>query len=140
MAKIRGTPKAKETSRKETDVSEATSEHDPVAERVAENESRFREANEDINAIAAKTDLPHIPFVCECADLCCTEILRLSHSEYEEIRDDGRHFLNAPGHQTAARGWAVVVAERDGYVVVEKLAEAGEISENLDPRGGGGDG
>ncbi len=57
-------------------------------------------------------------------------------SRVREIRSDGRRFLNAPNHVAAARGWARLVERRDGYDVVEKLGEAGEITEHLDPRGG----
>jgi hypothetical protein len=39
-----------------------------------------------------------------------------------------------PGHQTAAQGFGVVVEERDGYLVVEKVGRAGEVAEALDER------
>jgi hypothetical protein len=121
-------------------MAEPVSEHDPVAQRVAENQARFREANEDISSIAHRADLPRIPFVCECANPRCVEIVRLSRADYEGIRADGRRFLNAPGHETAALEWAVVVDRGPGFVVVEKIGEAGEISEALDPRRPSGDG
>ena len=54
--------------------------------------------------------------------------------EYEEVRADSRHFLNVPGHQAAAGGAAALVAERNGYVIVEKLGRAGDIVEALDER------
>jgi hypothetical protein len=66
-------------------VTEAASDRDPVAKRVAENEARFREANEEINALAERADLPRIPFVCECADLGCT-----ADDEEENRRCRGR--------------------------------------------------
>jgi hypothetical protein len=72
--------------------------------------------------------------VCECANPECVEILRLSRSEYEAIRADGRRFLNAPGHEAAALGWGVVVEKGEGFVVVEKIGDAGNISDALDPR------
>jgi hypothetical protein len=74
-----------------------------------------------------------VPFVCECADRGCSELVRLDLDEYEEIRANSRHFLSAPGH-LAAEGAAVVVAERDGYVIVEKVGHAGDIVEALDER------
>jgi hypothetical protein len=120
--------------RKAEHVAEQVLPHDPVAERVAENQARFRAANEKISALALRTDLPRIPFVCECANPRCVEIVRLTQAEYEAIRADGRHFLNAPGHEAAALGWGVVVERRDGFVVVEKIGEAGAIAEALDPR------
>jgi hypothetical protein len=121
-------------------VAQPVPEHDSVAQRVAENQARFREANEDISSIAQRADLPRIPFVCECANPRCVEIVRLSRADYEGVRADGRRFLNAPGHETASLGWAVVVDRGPGFLVVEKIGEAGAISEALDPRRQSGDG
>jgi hypothetical protein len=106
-----------------------------IEERIALNNATFRNANERISAAAGvyDVDMP-VPFICECADRSCSEILRLELDEYEEIRADSRHFLNAPGHHAAAQGAAVVVAERDGYVIVEKIGHAGDIVEALDER------
>jgi hypothetical protein len=75
-----------------------------------------------------------VPFICECADPACTELVRLSLAEYEAVRADSRHFLNAPGHEVNADGYGRVVSNQDGYVVVEKLGEAAKIVEQLDPR------
>ena len=77
---------------------------------------------------------PHVPFICECADPTCSEIVPLEIDQYEEIRANPRHFLNIPGHQAAAQGVAVVVTERDGYVIVEKIGHAGDVVEALDGR------
>ena len=106
-----------------------------VEERIALNNATFRNANERIGAAAGiyDVDMP-VPFICECADRDCSEIVRLDLDDYEEIRADARHFLNAPGHHVAAQGAAVVVAERDGYVIVEKVGHAGDIVESLDER------
>ena len=107
-------------------------------ERVARNDAIFREANEGIHEAASTYDiLEQIPFICECADGNCRELLVLSMDEYEEIRRNPRHFLNAPGHVRAAQGAAEVVADRRRYEIVEKTGYAGDIVEGLDPRGGG---
>jgi hypothetical protein len=105
-----------------------------IEERIALNNATFRSANERIGAAAGvyDVDMP-VPFVCECANRGCSELVRLDLDEYEEIRANSRHFLNVPGH-LAAEGAAVVVAERDGYVIVEKVGHAGEIVEALDER------
>jgi hypothetical protein len=108
---------------------------DPMAERVARNDAAFREANEEIGDRAAPADVELVPFICECADPRCTEIVRLSLDDYERIRADSRHFLNLPGHERSAAGFAQVIGRGDGYVVIEKQGEAGEIVEELDARG-----
>jgi hypothetical protein len=106
---------------------------DRTAVRIAENQSRFREANEQIEAAAdAMSLVGQIPFLCECPRPECTEITRLSLEEYEEIRQEPRWFFTAPGHQDVAveNGVGVVLAEADGrYVTVEKIGVAGEIAE-----------
>lgn len=105
------------------------------AERAARNEAVFRSANETIEAAAARSELEEqLPILCECADPACTEIVRLSMQEYEEVRADPRWFVNAVGHDVNSGAWGQVVAEREGYVVVAKCDEAGEIAAELDPR------
>jgi hypothetical protein len=103
-------------------------------ERIARNNATFRDANEHISAAAGVygIDSP-VPFICECADASCSQIVPLTLEEYEEIRAHSRHFLQVPGHQDAA-AMAQIVARRDGYVIVEKLGRGGEIAETLDER------
>jgi hypothetical protein len=106
-------------------------------ERVARNDALFREANEGIREAASTHDLlERIPFICECADGNCRELLALSMDEYEHIRANPRHFLNAPGHVRAALGAAEVVDDRGRYEIVAKTGYAGELAAELDPRGG----
>jgi hypothetical protein len=71
-------------------------------------------------------------FVCECGRLGCTELVELSVSEYQAVRSSGRRFIVLAGHVDATT--ERVVEERDGYVVTEKLGEAAELAEELDPR------
>jgi hypothetical protein len=106
-----------------------------MEERIAKNDATFRAANERIVAVAGDHGVETaVPFICECADPTCSEIVLLELEQYEEIRANSRRFLNFPGHQAAAQGAAVVVAERDGYVIVEKIGHAGEVVEALDER------
>lgn len=110
-----------------------------TAERVARNDATFRDANERINAIA--TSFEHdehelLPFLCECADMTCTEVVQLTEDEYEAVRADPTHFINVEGHAVNGRGWARVVQAYDRYTVVEKIGEAGAIAVELDPRQG----
>ena len=108
---------------------------DPGAERVARNEAMFREANEGIEGAAEEYSIEHpVPFLCECADPACTKVVLLPLNVYEEVRSEPSHFLNAVGHESASGPHARVVEYRDGWVLVEKVGQAGEIAEALDQR------
>src|SRR5438045_8600302 len=102
------------------------------AERIARNDATFRHANEQIERAAEHADVELVPFLCECADERCTEIVRLTLADYEAVRADPRWFLNFPGHERGSRPHVRVVDDRGDYVVVEKLGKAGEIVEDLD--------
>lgn len=73
-----------------------------------------------------------VPFLCECADPNCRELVFLTLGEYQLMRSDPRLFVNVPGHQASAHGWAEAVAGRDGHVVVEKVGLAGDLAEELE--------
>jgi hypothetical protein len=108
---------------------------DRAAERVGRNDATFREANERISDTASREGMDErIPFLCECAEERCTEIVRLSLEEYEAVRANATHFLNAVGHEVAAGPHGEVVERNDGYVVVRKKGRAAEVAEALDPR------
>jgi hypothetical protein len=103
------------------------------ARRAAENEARFRQANEQISASAAKlapAEQP-IPYLCECDDEACTTIVRLTMSEYEAVRGGPRHFVLAGGHEGEHDR---VLEERERFTIVEKTGEEGRYVEELDPR------
>jgi hypothetical protein len=68
-----------------------------------------------------------VPFLCECGDPDCRELVRLTAEEYAAGRITPRHFLLARGHSFAM---GLIVAEHDAYVVVEKTGAAGEIAES----------
>ena len=107
-----------------------------TAERIAHNDSAFRDANEQISrratALLTAKDQP-IPFICECADSGCTSVIHLNLVEYEEIRTDSRQFLNALGHDRV-EGPIDVMFKNHNYLVVKKSGRAGEIAEALDSR------
>ncbi|MCP9485842.1 MAG: hypothetical protein MSC30_08260 [Gaiellaceae bacterium MAG52_C11] len=109
------------------------------AERLARNESLFREVNERINEVAGSlspddlgADDHRYEFVCECSDPHCTERLVLSRGEYDQVRADGTRFVLAHGHVTAEIEH--VVERTDDYVVIEKEGVAAEVATGLDPR------
>jgi hypothetical protein len=100
--------------------------------RIALNQATFRDANERIEAAADKLALVGpVPFICECADTACTQIVRLTFDEYEQVRQQPRWFLTAPEHEWIAlnAGVGEVRERHDGYVVVEKIGVAGEVAE-----------
>jgi hypothetical protein len=105
---------------------------DLTQERIALNQSTFREANERIEAAADAMELVGpVPFICECPDRSCVEIVRVNLDSYEVVRQHPRRFFTAPGHQQIAvdAGAAVVTEELSDYVVVEKIGKAGEVAE-----------
>lgn len=108
---------------------------DRSAERVGRNDAIFRAANERISDTAETQKMTdQIPFLCECAEESCTEIVRLSHDQYESIRENATDFLNAPGHEGAAGPYCEVIERNHRYVVVRKKGAAAAIVEDLDPR------
>ena len=110
---------------------------DLTAERVARNEATFREANEVLEARALELGFAAdelTPFLCECSELGCTTLLRLSRTEYELVRRSSVRFVYAHGHERSGEGWVRVVEEFDRYAVVEKVGEAAEIAAALDER------
>jgi len=106
-----------------------------VQERLARNESVFRKVNEGIERgqWPGEEDSP-VGFRCECARLGCNELLELSVREYEHVRANGRRFIVIPGHERLEV--ETVVETRPGYLVVEKLDQAGEAADATDPRRG----
>ena len=106
-----------------------------MAERVARNDAMFREANEEIRAMARRSGMEGLlPALCECADPACTELVQLTPQEYEAVRSNSTWFINLRGHQANAQGWVRVLSENSRFVLVEKVGEAGEIAAQLDPR------
>jgi hypothetical protein len=87
-------------------------------ERMRRNEETFAFANEQILEAATLHGVEPVPFVCECAAARCTELIPIPADEYRQVRDQ-RGFLLKPGHDDP--DVEHVVAERDGYVVVEKF-------------------
>jgi hypothetical protein len=110
----------------------AVMQTDMTQERIALNQSTFREANERIEAAADKMALlGPVPFICECPERRCMEIVRLTLDAYEAVRQHSRRFFSAPGHHqlAVAAGAAVVIEQTAGYVIAEKVGEAGEVAE-----------
>lgn len=97
-------------------------------ERAAANELAFRKANEDIDLARAELRFTgeRTPYICECEDESCTEILMLSRQEYHDVRASPRRFALSPGHES---GGDVVVATGQGFVMIEKKGREGDLVE-----------
>jgi hypothetical protein len=55
--------------------------------QLAEDQARCREANDRLKRVAEKVQMEvGVPFLCECPDPACTEIVPLDLSEYESFR------------------------------------------------------
>jgi hypothetical protein len=115
----------------------------PVGERerrIAENETRFRAANEDLREEWRERELPldrDALFICECGDPRCTEVVRLTLREYESVRADANTFFVLPGHHDRPTERVVtdaVVERNDRFAVVQKRPENRAATEGTDPR------
>jgi hypothetical protein len=101
-------------------------------ERAARNQSLFREVNERVvdleqgglQEVAGDGSAVHA--ICECANAACHEPILMDIDGYTAIRSSPLHFLIKAGHE-----WPDVervISEHDGYVVVEKIGETGEMA------------
>jgi hypothetical protein len=107
---------------------------DAAAEKIARNNSAFRDANDGIDTIAYREGLADgrpVPFICECSDPRCTVIISLTLPEYRRVRRNPRWFAHADGHETDVPGVVQPVERHDRYVIVEKIGAAGEIAARL---------
>jgi hypothetical protein len=106
--------------------------------RLALNEALLRERNESIarhNAGIKWVDPPAADWYCECASLDCSEPVQLTIAEYEAVRKHPRRFVIAPDERhVGPEAERVVVQKSDRYWIVEKVGEAAEVAEALDPR------
>jgi hypothetical protein len=96
-------------------------------ERMARNELAFRRANESLRPVFE--DAPGdeaYPFLCECGDRRCTEVVHVTLATYASIRAHPQRFLILPGHKQLDS--ERIVEARDGFEVVEKSGVAGEIA------------
>ncbi|HEY2354936.1 MAG TPA: hypothetical protein VGH79_08590 [Gaiellaceae bacterium] len=108
---------------------------DSREERLARNETLFREVNERIEAAVGRADREdaHVyEFLCECSNADCTLLLPMKIVEYEAVRSDPRQFIVAPGHELPEI--ETVVARTREYQIVLKDGEAAELAVERDTR------
>ena len=117
------------------------SDDEARARKVAMNQSAFRTANERLRRAAQShrfREDDRVPFICECADENCREIVMLALADYEHIRAHPTWFLLVAGHEEEDAGLERIVEAEQGYAVVEKVGTAGEEATRLHPRETGG--
>jgi hypothetical protein len=105
------------------------------SQRAAENQSLYRSTNERIKKLNEVFDeIASVPseWVCECADTECTSRISATLQEYESVRSNARAFIVYRGH--VFPHVEVVVAGNERFTIVEKIGDAGEVAEGLDPR------
>ena len=108
---------------------------DDTAVKMAENEATFRRANEEISEAAAELEFRDpIPFLCECGDGRCRQIVELGRDDYETVRQTPTHFFVVPGHEQVAGPSGRVVARMREHVVVEKVGAAADVAIERDTR------
>jgi hypothetical protein len=100
------------------------------AERVAQNESTFRDANEQLAETFERVGVDQrYPFLCECAQLDCTRVIELTLEEYAEVREHPERFLTMVGHEDPES--EIVVDNEGRYQVVQKRGVAAETARRL---------
>jgi hypothetical protein len=105
--------------------------------KLAMNESAFRASNERLRRAAAShrfEERQGVPFLCECADPGCREIVMLSLEQYEKVRAHPSRFLLVAGHEDAEAELERIVEAERGYAIVEKVGTAGREAARLNPR------
>jgi hypothetical protein len=84
-------------------------------ERILQTEDLFRRVNE---AKASRAADDEGPFVCECANPYCHELLSVSAEDIEALHSRPNHYIVLPGHEV--RDFEETLLAREGYVVVRK--------------------
>lgn len=93
----------------------------------------FREVNERLLLEYETSDSgPTFLAICECDSRSCQRRVRVSVSEYEDVRRFPTRFLVVSGHSTAADERAVEC--RPAFDIVEKVGDSARAAILLDPR------
>jgi hypothetical protein len=99
-------------------------------QRVAQNELAFRRANESLRTVfeeaASHEPEEAYPFLCECGERRCTEVVYVMLDTYASVRAHPQRFLIIAGHKQLDS--ERIVEAGDGYEIVEKSGVAGEIA------------
>ena len=100
---------------------------------MTQNEALFREVNERVNEKAeAFGSGTTFEYLCECANSDCTFQVTLTLPQYEAVRADPTQFVVLPLHFTPEI--EKLVSKNEGHWVVQKIGEAADYVEEVDPR------
>jgi hypothetical protein len=99
-------------------------------ERIAKNETVFREANRELERVdkaegATLGEL--IEVLCECGQQGCRGVIALTIADYDDVHAQADRFVVLRGHEDTEI--EKVVEERAGYLVVDKFGKAENIAE-----------
>jgi hypothetical protein len=100
-------------------------------DRLARNETIFREVNERIRALNRGQE-ESLEILCECGNAACDRSVTVTTSAYEEARRHSTHFIVVHGHVIAEI--EVIVTRKPGFDIVRKLPEEEAIARRTDPR------
>ncbi|MCW2927118.1 MAG: hypothetical protein JWM86_1086 [Thermoleophilia bacterium] len=103
--------------------------------QVGHVESDARAANEVISVDGEEANLAGsalLAVLCECGDAKCNEPLTMTVDEYEDIRAHPSHFAVLVGHEML--DCERISMAHEGYLVVEKFGDAGDVADASDPR------
>jgi hypothetical protein len=107
-------------------------------DRIARNETFFREINERVQELERERQDEEDPrvqweFLCECGQATCAEPVRMTRAEYELARSNAVRFVVLPGHEIPEV--ERVLERTDRFLVVEKVSGEQDIARTADPRG-----
>jgi hypothetical protein len=104
--------------------------------RAARNQSLYRSVNERVKEVneAFESVLPFGDWVCECANVDCAEVVKLTTEEYESVRAEPVWFLVLPSDSHVVPDVERIVRRTERYWVVEKLGVAADVAEREDAR------
>jgi hypothetical protein len=105
-----------------------TATHSDREVRAARNQALFRAVNEKLRELnQAFSELTETyAIACECADTTCVETLHISMEAYLDVRTHSSRFVVFVDH--VYPDVEQVIAERDGYAVVEKNVEVSKVT------------
>jgi hypothetical protein len=100
-------------------------------DRLARNETLFREVNERIEEVRSQ-EQDWIDFLCECGVEQCKDPIVLTVAEYEQLRADPTTFAVAPGH--SIDDIEDVVSKTERFHIVRKHPAERDIARSTDRR------